>query len=116
MGEIRFGRNEKYGPFEDWFLFDICFPPEKGHGEKKEGCFVATAVYGSAFAPQVEMFRILRDTRLMPHSLGRALVRVYYSISPEIAVVLVKKPRLLKMTRWFLDAILVVMRQMVRCK
>ena len=52
---------------------------------KKEGCYIATAVYGSYDAPQVLVLRRFRDERLQKAVLGRWFIRVYYCLSPAIA-------------------------------
>lgn len=44
-----------------------------------EECFVATAVYGDAHAPQVEALRRFRDDVLMRSPAGEAFVDFYYS-------------------------------------
>lgn len=49
------------------------------------GCFVATAAYGGPDHPEVAAMRHLRDDRLMRHPLGRAFVRVYWSVGPHLA-------------------------------
>jgi len=43
------------------------------------GCFIATAVYGDAHAPEVEILRVYRDRVLMQTPLGRKAVEFYYS-------------------------------------
>ncbi len=52
---------------------------------KKEGCYIATAVYGSYDAPQVLTLRRFRDERLKKTALGRLFIRVYYRLSPPAA-------------------------------
>ncbi len=53
--------------------------------KKKEGCYIATAVYGSYDAPQVMTLRRFRDETLRKTVLGRWFIRVYYRLSPPIA-------------------------------
>jgi ribosomal protein L7/L12 len=48
-------------------------------------CWIATAAYGSAGAPEVELLRRYRDTILCEAALGRAFVRAYYWLSPPVA-------------------------------
>jgi hypothetical protein len=48
-------------------------------------CYVATAVYGSPSAPEVEALRRFRDRTLMECAPGRAFVRLYYALSPGLA-------------------------------
>ena len=49
---------------------------------KKNGCYIATCVYGSYDCPQVWSLRRFRDDMLKKHWYGRAFIRFYYSISP----------------------------------
>ncbi|MEW5884171.1 MAG: CFI-box-CTERM domain-containing protein [Armatimonadota bacterium] len=60
---------------------------------EKKGCFIATACYESALAPQLSAFRAYRDERLQHCKLGRAFIRVYYAVSPPIANWLTRHPR-----------------------
>jgi len=50
-----------------------------------EGCFIATAAFGSDMQPDVLALRKFRDRFLMPAPLGRSLVRLYYGASPPLA-------------------------------
>lgn len=49
-----------------------------------EGCYIATAVYGSYDCPQVWTLRRFRDYTLAEIWYGRAFIRIYYAISPII--------------------------------
>ena len=57
--------------------------------EEGGGCLIATATYGSEFAPQVQQLREIRDNQLMNTESGSAFMsgfnELYYSFSPYIA-------------------------------
>ena len=50
-------------------------------------CFIATAVYGTETAEEINILREFRDEVLMPSKLGAAFVSGYYEVSPAIAEV-----------------------------
>lgn len=82
------------------------FCPFCGAVHKNFQCFIATAVYGDTFSPEVVALRAFRDQRLMPNALGRAFVRTYYRLSPPIARLLATRPRLAAPVRTALNAFL----------
>lgn len=45
--------------------------------KKKEGCYIATAVYGSYDSPEVLELRKFRDATLRRSALGRCFIRTY---------------------------------------
>ena len=59
------------------------------NSEEGGGCLIATATYGSEFAPQVQQLREIRDNQLMNTEAGSAFMssfnEAYYSFSPYIA-------------------------------
>ncbi len=53
--------------------------------EKPPGCFIATACYGSAEHPDVDVLRQFRDNQLLSHAWGKGFVKFYYRYSPFLA-------------------------------
>ena len=51
---------------------------------RSNGCYVATAVYGSYDCPQVWTLRRFRDYTLAETRRGRAFIKTYYAISPTL--------------------------------
>lgn len=69
-------------------------------GEPPEDeCFIATAVYGTALAPEIEVLREFRDEVLLKNSLGQELVEFYYQNSPPIAEFISDHPWLKEIVR-----------------
>jgi len=77
--------------------------------KKKGGCFIATSVYGSDRAPEVETLRLFRDTHLLQSTLGRSMVAFYYRIAPPIANVVSGSPVLTKLLKIPLNAIVCIL-------
>ncbi len=48
-------------------------------------CFIATAAYGSALDPHIDVLRWFRDAYLLKTHLGKSFVRTYYRLSPPVA-------------------------------
>ena len=62
----------------------IRFIESKIQSEKKKGCYIATAVYGSYDCPEVWVLRRFRDGVLSSSCAGRAFIRAYYAVSPAL--------------------------------
>lgn len=74
-----------------------------GMHKKFMPCFIATAVYGDPWAPEVCALRRFRDETLETHALGRQFVRMYYRVSPPIADWLAGHPSVARLVRAILD-------------
>jgi len=62
-------------------------------------CFIATAAYGTPIAEEIEILREFRDEYLLTNPLGRALVDLYYKVSPPIAKFITEHPALKTIVR-----------------
>ncbi|MFO7774058.1 MAG: CFI-box-CTERM domain-containing protein [Dehalococcoidia bacterium] len=62
-------------------------------------CFIATAVYGTTMAGEIQVLREFRDKYLLIDSPGRAFVDFYYSVSPPIAEFITEHPSLKPIVR-----------------
>lgn len=67
--------------------------------QKKSGCFIATAVYGSPYANEVIILKEFRDNWLLNFRLGKIFVAFYYWISPPIANRIAKREFLKKIIK-----------------
>ena len=51
-------------------------------------CFIATAAYGTPLHKDIDVLRAFRDEYMMTNTLGKAFVKMYYTMSPPIANVI----------------------------
>lgn len=68
--------------------------PDRKTIKTKQGCYVATCVYGSYDCPQVWTLRRFRDYKLAETWYGRIFIKTYYAVSPTIV-------KLFGETKWF---------------
>ena len=66
---------------------------------QRQGCFIATAAYGTPLASQIDALRKFRDSYLVYKGWGKAFVSLYYKLSPPIADVIGRSERLKKIVR-----------------
>ncbi len=55
-----------------------------------EGCFIATAAYGTTTAKELDVIRKFRDVKLKTNPVGRRITGLYYLISPPIANIIAR--------------------------
>jgi len=77
-------------------------------GSNVMGCFIATAAFGSEFEEHVQLLRRFRDLYLLPNTIGRAFVNVYYRHSPPMADFIAKHDTLRTIVRWGLAPLIAV--------
>lgn len=78
---------------------------------KSGGCFIATAVYDSPMAFEVEELRQFRDEALLQSKAGQILIAVYYRISPPLAHAISRSSTMKKIVRnYILDPIVRVLK------
>lgn len=70
---------------------------------KAEGCFIATAVYGSYDCPPVWTLRRFRDMYLRRSRLGRRFIALYYALSPRLIRTWGERQSFLRLGRAVLD-------------
>lgn len=81
---------------ENYWLFECLssYAPQAPRTQSSNGCYIATAVYGSYDCPQVWTLRRFRDNTLAASWYGRAFIRLYYAVSPTLV-------KLFGHTNWF---------------
>lgn len=60
------------------------YQPEYEQPKTKDGCYVATSIYGSYDCPEVWTLRRYRDNKLKHSGLGKIFIKCYYATSPTI--------------------------------
>ena len=69
------------------------------HKERNKRCFIATAVYGSQESQEVIILRRFRDKILMKTFFGKLFIIAYYKMSPYLADLIEKKPKVKRLLR-----------------
>lgn len=88
------GRSRQYNPKTGKWSRPIPWYDHRRGRKKKDGCYIATCIYGSYDCPQVWTLRRYRDNILGKSWYGRLFIIIYYAISPIII-------NLFGKTNWF---------------
>ncbi len=66
---------------------------------ERQGCFIATAAFGTPMAEEINVLRRFRDAYLIHRDWGRKLISTYYTLSPPVADLISKSEPLKKLVR-----------------
>ena len=84
--------------------------------ESGGGCLIATAIYGTEMAPQIQMLREIRDNTVMGTASGGTFMdafnKVYYSFSPTLADMQREYPLLKEITKVYLTPMMYILPMM----
>ena len=75
-----------------------------------EGCYIATAVYGSYQHPSVLILRKFRDVYLKKRILGRAFIKIYYYFSPKMTSIFHGKSKINSISKKILNRVVIFLR------
>lgn len=71
---------------DDFILMSMMDQIDRSSGNSsRNGCYIATCIYGSYDCPEVWTLRRFRDYYLAQSWLGRTFIHVYYAVSPTVA-------------------------------
>lgn len=70
------------------------------------GCFIATAAYGTPLAQEISILRRFKDEHLARFYAGRIFVSTYYRLSPPVAAVIKQNKVFRAITRAFLRPVI----------
>lgn len=82
----------------------------------EEGCFIATAAFGSYDHPAVKIFREFRDVYLASNSLGKILINLYYRFGPFLSRLVTRNIFLKNASRCILEKIASIIRKQLLVK
>jgi hypothetical protein len=77
--------------------------PSTTEQHNREGCYIATAVYGSYDAMEVIVLRRFRDEVLSKSFIGKSFIKIYYLLSPAVAKKLKNLRKLNLIVKKYLD-------------
>jgi len=81
--------------------------------DKKSGCFIATACYGTAMAGEVQILSSFRDEYLAAHPVGGMFVELYCEFSPAVADFIKDKEPLKIVVRRCLEPVIWIIKRII---
>jgi hypothetical protein len=94
-------------------FYKTVFDPNAPWEYVKDGCFVATCVYGNIQNPNVKLLRQFRDQVLQKHCLGELFIDWYYRHGPKMASWCEENTWIKKPIRFALDIITSSIRKLI---
>ena len=82
----------------------------------KGRCWIATAVYGTPLANEVDLLVDFRDNHLLTNYVGKTIVEFYYKVSPPIAELIRRNKALRLLARYLLSFIVSILKNHQRRK
>ena len=67
---------------DDYIAYKMCCGDDDD--DSSDGCYIATAVYGTYDSPELWVLRRFRDYGLRKSKIGTAFVQFYYAVSPRL--------------------------------
>ena len=78
-------REDEYAEIKEQFVYRGSSTKIVDEGRRQSRCFIATAVYGTSLAPEIDILRNIRDKLLLTNKLGQEFVNLYCQFSPPLA-------------------------------
>ncbi len=76
-----------------------------------DGCFIATAAYGTPMAREIETLRQFRDSKMKSNLIGRYFITFYYETSPPLARIIARSKRMRAFARLSLNQVICFLNQ-----
>ena len=84
--------------------------------QKKNGCYVATEIYGSCYAPEVILLQSFKKQFLKKYFLGNIFVNCYYFVSPYLVLMSSKNKLFTIIFKHIINCILILIKRYIKIK
>ena len=86
---------------DDYIAYKLCCGDDDD--DSSDGCYIATAVYGTYDCPELWVLRRFRDYGLRKSIIGTAFVQFYYAVSPRLVRRFRNAKRIKRVSKSILD-------------